>query len=291
MKTTANARFAIQAWDEQPWDEAQDRPKLTRAIVTRTYTGDIEGEGRTEYLMLYRSDGTATFVGLERVVGRLAGREGSFVLRRTGVFEDGQAKEDYAVVPGSGAGELGGLVGDGRSSVGHGLEHPFTLAYEFVAAGQATPSPEIYPMPSFPTLVVRDPEASSRWYQKALGFQHVFTIPGPGGAALLVHLRWARYADLLLRRDLGPPDAGAKGAGISLSFAVFEGRVDDVAERAQRSGARLETALKDQPWNARDFSIRDPDGFLLTFTQGPVEKDITMDRIVRRAMGEERGPA
>jgi uncharacterized glyoxalase superfamily protein PhnB len=64
--------------------------------------------------------------------------------------------------------------------------------------------------------------------------------------------------------------------------------VDDVAERARRYGAPLETEPKNQPWNARDFSIRDPDGFLLTFTQGPVEPGITMDRIVQRSMGTER---
>jgi hypothetical protein len=40
--------------------------------------------------MMYRSDGSATFVGLERVVGRVAG----------------------------------------TSAVGHGTEHPLTLNYE-----------------------------------------------------------------------------------------------------------------------------------------------------------------
>jgi hypothetical protein len=80
--------------------------------------------------MMYRSDGSATFVGLERVVGRIAGRSGSFVLQRTGKFEGGQAKESYSVIPGSATGELQGLQGDGSSAVGHGMEHPFTLSYE-----------------------------------------------------------------------------------------------------------------------------------------------------------------
>jgi len=146
-----------------------------------------------------------------------------------------------------------------------------------------TRAPEIYPMPAFPTLDVRDPAASSRWYQEALGFQHVFTIPGPDGGPLLVHLRWVKYGDLLLRKAMGPPDERPQGLGVALSFAVFEGRVDDVAERARRHGARLETEPRDQPWNARDFSIRDPDGFLLTFTQGPVVKGLGMDEVVRRA--------
>jgi hypothetical protein len=130
MKQTANARFAIKSWDEKPYSEGPDLPKLTRASVSKTYSGDISGEGQVEYLMMYRSDGSATFLGLERITGRLTGKTGSFVLQRTGVFEGGQAKETYSIIPGSGTGELHGLTGDGRSAVGHGMEHPFTLSYE-----------------------------------------------------------------------------------------------------------------------------------------------------------------
>ncbi len=130
MKKTANARFAIKSWDEKPYSEGPDQPKLTRASVTKTFTGDVEGEGQVEYLMMYRSDGSAAFVGLERIVGRIGDKSGSFVLQRTGVFEDGKAKESYSVVPGSGTGALQGLRGDGSSAVGHGMEHPFELSYD-----------------------------------------------------------------------------------------------------------------------------------------------------------------
>jgi len=131
MKQNANARFAITNWDEKPYSEGTDLPRLTRASVTKTFTGDIEGEGHVEYLMMYRSDGSATFVGLERIDGRIGDKTGSFVLQRSGAFEGGLAKETYFVVPGSATGRLTGLVGDGSSSVGHGMEHPFVLNYEF----------------------------------------------------------------------------------------------------------------------------------------------------------------
>jgi hypothetical protein len=130
MKKSANARFAIKSWDEKPYSEGQDLPRLTRASVMKAFTGDIEGEGQVEYLMMYRADGSATFVGLERVVGRIGGKSGSFVLQRIGVFENGQAKESYSVIPGSATGELEGLRGDGSSAVGHGMEHPFSLNYD-----------------------------------------------------------------------------------------------------------------------------------------------------------------
>lgn len=127
---TANARFTITSWNEKPYSEEQGLPKLTRATVKKTLTGDIEGESQIEYLMMYRSDGTAAFVGLERVSARIGRKSGTFVLQRTGVFEGGQAKESYSVVPGSATGELEGLRGAGQTSVGHGMEHPFTLEYE-----------------------------------------------------------------------------------------------------------------------------------------------------------------
>ena len=130
MKKSANARFAIKSWEETAYSEGQDLPRLTRAKVTKTFTGDIEGEGQVEYLMMYRGDGSATFVGLERFVGRIGGRTGTFVLERSGVFENGQAKESYSVIPGSATGELQGLRGDGRSAVGHSTEHPFSLNYD-----------------------------------------------------------------------------------------------------------------------------------------------------------------
>jgi len=132
MKQNANARFAITSWDEKPYSEGQGLPKLTRASVIKTLTGDIEGESLSEYLMMYREDGSASFVGLERVVGRIGAKSGTFVLQRSGAFENGQAKESYTVVAGSATGELAGLRGEGRSDVGHGLEHAFSLDFEFL---------------------------------------------------------------------------------------------------------------------------------------------------------------
>lgn len=130
MQKTANARFAITSWDEKPYYEADGEPKLTKASVVKKLTGDIEGESRIEYTMMYRSKESAMFVGLERVVASVAGKSGSFVMQRNGVFENGTATETYSIVPGSGTGDLRDIRGSGSTAVGHGMEHPFTLSYE-----------------------------------------------------------------------------------------------------------------------------------------------------------------
>jgi uncharacterized glyoxalase superfamily protein PhnB len=135
--------------------------------------------------------------------------------------------------------------------------------------------PEFYPMPSFPTLSVHNVEASARWYQEALGFASVFAMPG------LVHLRWAKYADLLLRP--GAATAEKKGAGVTLSYAVADGGLDALADRARAEGAVFVQEPGDRPWNARDFTVADPDGFALTFTMGPLKKDMTFDAAMGKA--------
>ena len=87
MSTHAQAEFEVQSWDENPYEELDGEAKLTRASVGQGFTGDLEGDGSVEWLMCYREDKTADFVGLQRFVGRLGGRSGSFVMHTQGSFD------------------------------------------------------------------------------------------------------------------------------------------------------------------------------------------------------------
>jgi len=125
---------------------------------------------------------------------------------------------------------------------------------------------ETYPMPSFVTLVVSDIERSTDWYCNGLGFLEVFTMPGPGGAPSLVHLRWTRYGDLLLYPDRGGALAATpRGKGVGLNYAAED--VDQLATRAREHGAQVVEGPVDRPWNARELVILDPDGYRLVFNQ------------------------
>jgi hypothetical protein len=129
MRKQAKATFGIISWDEKPYSEIEGSPKLTQASVTKSYQGDIAGEGKVEYLMMYRSAASASFMGLERVTGSIGARSGSFVLQHTGTFEGGVAKVSLSVVPGSRTGDLRGLSGEGKFSVGHQPPYSMTLDY------------------------------------------------------------------------------------------------------------------------------------------------------------------
>jgi len=113
VTTEATATFTVESWDEAPWDEQADLPKLTRATVEKSLSGDLEGTSTTVWLMSYGADGSADFVGIERVKCTVGGRAGSFVLQHIGRFDDGAARASLVVIPGSGTGDLSGLSGEG----------------------------------------------------------------------------------------------------------------------------------------------------------------------------------
>jgi hypothetical protein len=113
MSTHAQAKFEVQSWEENAYLELEGDAKLTRASVGQGFTGDLEGEGSVEWLMCYREDKTAEFVGLQRFVGRLGSRSGSFVMRTQGSFDGSEAKGSLTVVAGSGTQELSAITGTG----------------------------------------------------------------------------------------------------------------------------------------------------------------------------------
>jgi Protein of unknown function (DUF3224) len=131
MSTHAEGKFKVKSWDEDTYAELGDGRKLTRASVKQGFSGDVEGEGAVEWLMCYRPDETADFVGLQQVDGRVGDRSGSFVLQNSGTFDGREARGEWSVVPGSATGDLTGLRGEGQFTAPLGGEPSLTLEYDF----------------------------------------------------------------------------------------------------------------------------------------------------------------
>jgi hypothetical protein len=129
MNINGNATLSMKTWDEKPYTEVDSERKLTRTHATFAYEGDLEGEGTLEYLMAYSPNGVGNFVGLERIVGRVGTRTGSFVVQHTGTFEPKSVNTHWSFVPGSGTGELEGLSGGGELVLmGHG---PYSITFDY----------------------------------------------------------------------------------------------------------------------------------------------------------------
>jgi Protein of unknown function (DUF3224) len=127
--TTANGTFELASWNEQTYEELAGGRKLTRAEVSQTFEGDITGNGAVQWLMVYRPDGSARFVGLQRIEGAIRGVDGTFVLETFGDFDGRLATWQATVVPGSASGDLEGLTGEGNFGAPHGPKASFEMEY------------------------------------------------------------------------------------------------------------------------------------------------------------------
>ena len=123
-RTRANAVITVHRYEPSAYDEPAEGPVLTRIHVEESFGGDISGAGVVEFLQAARADGSASFVGIERVTGTVAGRNGTFLLQDAGTVQDNIVSGDWFVIPGSGTGQLAGLRGTGgfRANLGEGAQ-------------------------------------------------------------------------------------------------------------------------------------------------------------------------
>ena len=112
MNRHIEARFEIASWDETPFEGGDDATKLTEALVSRRYDGDIEGTSTTKWLMAYSPDKSARFVGIEHIAGTIGGKKGSIVLIHDGEYRDGVASAELHVA--SGTDGLADVTGTGK---------------------------------------------------------------------------------------------------------------------------------------------------------------------------------
>ena len=130
MSTRATASFEITAWEQTNYDEPAEGPKFSRATVRKTFRGDIEGESTAELLLCQVNDESAGYVAMERIVGRIGERVGSFVIQHCATRGGARPQALWLVLPGSGAGELRELRGEAEYRHDeHGAT--FVLDYDF----------------------------------------------------------------------------------------------------------------------------------------------------------------
>lgn len=127
MTKSGAGTFKIKSWDEIPYHETDGSPRLIRAEISQTYEGTLQGESSLQYLMVYGSESTAEFTGVERFSGSIDGESGSIVMMHNGKFENGTASSTWHIVSGSGTGGLAGIEGSGSFSA----EHGGTASYQF----------------------------------------------------------------------------------------------------------------------------------------------------------------
>ncbi len=114
-----------------------------------------------------------------------------------------------------------------------------------------------------PQLFVADLEAARRFYVEVLGFDLAFSHGDPPFYAQVVR----GGARLNLRRVEGAVfDAGFRDREPdALSATLTLDDAEPLFHALQAAGAPFHQPLRTEPWGARTFIVRDPDGNLILF--------------------------
>ncbi|MFZ0305235.1 MAG: DUF3224 domain-containing protein [Terracidiphilus sp.] len=107
----ARTKITVQSSEAKPYETTS--PTLVEIHISEKFLGDIDGESSVRALQVQRDDKFASMVSMQRFIGKLGGRHGTFVLQGKETVQNGKIKATWFVVPGSGTGDLSALRGEG----------------------------------------------------------------------------------------------------------------------------------------------------------------------------------
>ncbi len=112
--------------------DPQADPQLARLTIDKQFEGDLQATSKGQMLSGSTDvKGSAGYVAIEKVTGKLGGRSGSFILQHSGTMTRGVPQLSVTVVPDSGTEELTGLTGSMQINIAdgkHSYQFDYTLA-------------------------------------------------------------------------------------------------------------------------------------------------------------------
>jgi hypothetical protein len=102
---------------------------IGRMLLDKRFHGALDATSKGQMLAMRTAvEGSAGYVAMEVVTGKLDGRQGSFVLQHSGIMNRGAPTLTLTVVPDSGTGELAGLSGSMAIDIAAG-KHGYRFDY------------------------------------------------------------------------------------------------------------------------------------------------------------------
>lgn len=126
--TTVSGTFDVSTRPDPPFS-TEDGVFLGRMEFDKVFQGALVATS-VVHMTYARTpvDTSAGYVAVERIVGSVDGRAGSFVVLHTGLMDEGELSLEVPIVPKSGTGELAGITGSMTIEESDG-EHSYTLEY------------------------------------------------------------------------------------------------------------------------------------------------------------------
>lgn len=133
MTTRATGTFDVKITPIASDTPAEGSP-LGRMSIEKRFHGDIDATSTGEMLTAGTAiRNSAGYVAIERVIGTVHGKRGTFALQHNATMTRGEGKLNIIVVPDSGTGELTGISGTLAIEITGG-KHDYTFDYTFATA-------------------------------------------------------------------------------------------------------------------------------------------------------------
>ena len=117
-----------------------------------------------------------------------------------------------------------------------------------------------------PTLAVRDMLKTIEFYQKSLDFKLGMCLPNATSPEYADLSRDGMVLMFVPLKNLGIDPAIRLGVGVNM-YLQIDGDIDQYYRELKNRGVCMAADIKDEPFGIRDFTVKDPDGYQLTFNQ------------------------
>lgn len=135
MSYLAKGTFEVKL-QPMAFEGADPQWKLGRMSIDKQTSGDLVATTKGQMISaMTDTKGSAAYVAIERVIGILNGKKGSFVLQHNGLMNRGTPSLSVVVVPDSGTEELIGLEGEFKIIV-EGGKHSYEFNYRLPAGAK-----------------------------------------------------------------------------------------------------------------------------------------------------------
>jgi lactoylglutathione lyase len=112
-----------------------------------------------------------------------------------------------------------------------------------------------------PNLMVHDVSSSLKFYEQIVGLQRRMTVPDREPYVFVSLI--SGQIEIFLNQD----QSGSKSAAGGMSLYLELDGLDQLLDRVQQQGVKIEIPLNETFYGMREFAVLDPDGYLIIFAE------------------------
>jgi uncharacterized glyoxalase superfamily protein PhnB len=117
-----------------------------------------------------------------------------------------------------------------------------------------------------PTLAVRDMKKTIDFYKNSLGFRIGMLFPDADNPEYADLSKYGMVLMFIPAANLGIVNDEKLGAGVNL-YMEIDGDIDEYYAELKEKGVEIAVDIKDEPFGIRDFTVKDINGYQLTFNR------------------------